>query len=94
MDDPLEPGNGSATTVTVSSAASMNNVNDAAEVLRQRQRFETCAFYSDWNPGIFGFQEFEENFHFGILQTKFAFPGLFMASYLLFMVILDTFHGN
>ena len=40
----LEPGNGSATTVTVSSAASMNNVNDAAEVLRQRQRFETCAF--------------------------------------------------
>jgi len=35
----LEPGNGSATTVTVSSAASMNNVNDAAEVLRQRQRW-------------------------------------------------------
>ena len=43
----LEPGNGSATTVTVSSAASMNNVNDAAEVLRQRQRFETCALSSD-----------------------------------------------
>ena len=43
----LEPGNGSASAVTVSSAASMNNVNDAAEVLRQRQRFETCALYSD-----------------------------------------------
>ena len=35
----LEPGNGSASAVTVSSAASMNNVNDAAEVLRQRQRW-------------------------------------------------------
>ena len=35
----LEPGNGSASAVTVSSAASMNNVNEAAEVLRQRQRW-------------------------------------------------------
>ena len=88
MDDLLEPGNGSATTVTVSSAASMNNVNDAAEVLRQRQRFETCAFYSDWNPGIFGFQEFEENFHFfGILQTKFCIPRTFLG----FVFII---HGN
>lgn len=34
----LEPGNGSAA-VTVSSAASMNNVNEAAEVMRQRQRW-------------------------------------------------------
>ena len=45
----LEPGHGphSGSAVTVSSAASMNNVNEATEVMRQRQRWIDVPFSSN-----------------------------------------------